>query len=327
MGNYGYLDAKNGLFPALKKAKGVTNIQLYMGMPNAWEFAVSQNKADPDYNFLSDFLKEFLPKSTQTFTRRQLNFGDNSGSLVPSSKNDAKKVKICGNSDIYIDILAPDIGESKNARSMVLKLVNNVNPRRQKSMLFAGDLEEEDVWEQLTDANIDLKADVLMIPHHGSGTNGNPFLEFYKQVNAHYGIISSHILGKGNTRHPRTETIAAFCNVRNPKNPNGNFQNQYLCLVNKKICPKGISSWTKINNVDEETQILMTQCAVNKKTVFQTTRWDNPKKGNPGSVEARIIFTSLDSKSIKVKDPNAIPVGSDGFGLDGKSTVNMFQLG
>merc|ERR1719499_1272024 len=79
-------------------------------------------------------------------------------------------------------------------------------------MLFTGDVEDsgkDKVIAALTQNNA-IEAEVVMIPHHGSNTNGNGNAEFYKKVGARYGIISAGIGGRKH-HHPNLQTIRAFC--------------------------------------------------------------------------------------------------------------------
>ena len=84
-------------------------------------------------------------------------------------------------------------------------------------MLFLGDLENDendktsDVYGQLlTRYGIYLKSDVIMLPHHGAGSNGNSDNQaFYKTVGAKIGIISSYVAYRH--LHPKIEALNSFC--------------------------------------------------------------------------------------------------------------------
>ena len=113
-------------------------------------------------------------------------------------------------SDIVLNIIASDLGNTANSRSMVLKLTNGLT-----SMLFLGDLEDGDKkpvvdpFVEKYKTNDQLKANVIMIPHHGSGKNGNGNSTLYEVVEATSAIISSHI--ESTHDHPKRKTIEAFC--------------------------------------------------------------------------------------------------------------------
>ena len=118
--------------------------------------------------------------------------------------------------NIFIDIIAKDLVDKKdaaNSRSLVMKLVNKQG--KETSMLFLGDLENEKSNTFVYDSlmllgGTVLKSDVIMLPHHGSSTNGNgENVDFYELVDAKYGIISSHIASTH--QHPRIKALNSFC--------------------------------------------------------------------------------------------------------------------
>jgi len=51
--------------------------------------------------------------------------------------------------------------------------------------------------------------DVVMVPHHGSDTNGNPNICLYDKVKPSYAIVSSALWGS--YQHPKVETLLAIC--------------------------------------------------------------------------------------------------------------------
>ena len=52
---------------------------------------------------------------------------------------------------------------------------------------------------------------VIMVPHHGSNTNGNGVkaVKFYRAVHPHIAIVSSALWS--NHKHPKMETLQAIC--------------------------------------------------------------------------------------------------------------------
>lgn len=103
--------------------------------------------------------------------------------------------------DANLTIMAPaKIYEDANNCSIVLKLQYKDN-----SFLFTGDAERESENAML-DGNLDLKCDVLKIPHHGSRTSSSK--NFLKAVNPKYAVVS---VGKNNDYgHPKVETMKRF---------------------------------------------------------------------------------------------------------------------
>lgn len=110
--------------------------------------------------------------------------------------------------DVILEILAPnsDEYEEQNNYSIVLKLTyNNV------SYLFTGDAEILSENEMLEN-NLDVKADVLKLGHHGSSTSSSA--KFLDKVSPKYAIIS---LAKDNDyNHPHSSVINRL-SIRNIK--------------------------------------------------------------------------------------------------------------
>ncbi|AGB41073.1 putative hydrolase (metallo-beta-lactamase superfamily) [Halobacteroides halobius DSM 5150] len=74
---------------------------------------------------------------------------------------------------------------------------------KQNSFLFTGDTEAK-IEADLIDTNINLQADLLQVPHHGS--NSSTTISFLKSVNPKYAVISA---GDNNRYgHPATEVVA-----------------------------------------------------------------------------------------------------------------------
>ncbi|SFB22748.1 ComEC/Rec2 family competence protein [Clostridium frigidicarnis] len=101
--------------------------------------------------------------------------------------------------EIIGDFLAPVKSEYDNLNnySTVLKVTCGDN-----SFLFTGDA-EKDSEKEILQKNIDVKADVIKLGHHGSSTSSSN--EFLDKVNPSIAVAS---LGKGNDYgHPHKETI------------------------------------------------------------------------------------------------------------------------
>jgi competence protein ComEC len=87
-----------------------------------------------------------------------------------------------------------------NDSSLVLKITfGNV------SFLIPGDISAE-VEKQLIKSKTDLRSDVLVAPHHGSGYSSSA--EFIKAVACRYAIVSA---GKANVfHHPHPSTLQRY---------------------------------------------------------------------------------------------------------------------
>lgn len=139
----------------------------------------------------------FFPKQTST-TKTFENFAKavqakNKKLYAPSSKETFTL------GEASFEILAPNSSEYKEANdySIVVKL-----KYKNKSFLFMGDAEEVSEKEIL-DNNLDVKADVLKIGHHGSKTSTST--EFLEKVDPSLAVIS---VGKDNSyKHPSKETM------------------------------------------------------------------------------------------------------------------------
>ncbi|MFZ2538852.1 MAG: ComEC/Rec2 family competence protein [Oscillospiraceae bacterium] len=89
--------------------------------------------------------------------------------------------------------------ESLNDTSLVGKFIYD----KKKSFLFTGDMEKPAEKAILLQKNIDLKADVLKVAHHGSTTSTTK--DFYKAVNPKYCVIS---VGDDNSyNHPSDKIL------------------------------------------------------------------------------------------------------------------------
>ncbi len=109
-----------------------------------------------------------------------------------------KQQKIKLGNDCFLEILYPydylgeqDV-ENLNNTSIVLKLVYGNN-----EFLFAGDAEQE-VENILVDNEVDLKADVFKVSHHGSSDSNS--LNFLRAINPEFAIIQVGV--DNNFGHP-----------------------------------------------------------------------------------------------------------------------------
>lgn len=102
--------------------------------------------------------------------------------------------------DAVFTIIAPnsnDYGDNTNNYSIGIKLVHGTN-----SFIFTGDAEEA-AEQDILKNGIDLQADVLKVPHHGSRTASSA--DFLNSVNPAYAVISC---GEGNSYgHPHAEVL------------------------------------------------------------------------------------------------------------------------
>merc|ERR1719239_226633 len=116
--------------------------------------------------------------------------------------------------DATIQLIASDLGKSKtgkNDKSVVMSL--RIEAR--KKMLFLGDFESESAYNNLlypthNYVNEIRNHQIVMVPHHGSNTKGNPNARFYDAVNPTCAIVSSAILSSCHT-FPKMETLQAIC--------------------------------------------------------------------------------------------------------------------
>lgn len=144
----------------------------------------------------------FMPdisSSTKTFNRFLKALNKNNVNAVVAKKG----VVIKENDELKVEILSPvlDRYEELNDYSAVVKITY-----KDTSFLFMGDCEK--VSESLIDEN-DLKADVIKIGHHGSGSSTAS--RFIKKVNPKYAVIC---VGKDNDYgHPHDEVLNRLYNL------------------------------------------------------------------------------------------------------------------
>ncbi|MCK5666904.1 MAG: DNA internalization-related competence protein ComEC/Rec2, partial [Thiotrichaceae bacterium] len=95
----------------------------------------------------------------------------------------------------------PDLSLSENDRSCVLKVTFNNN-----SFLIAGDIEFNQESALIKKNILDLKADVLVAPHHGSLTSSS--VEFIQAVSAQHIIFTTGFLNRW--KFPRPEVVQRY---------------------------------------------------------------------------------------------------------------------
>ena len=103
--------------------------------------------------------------------------------------------------DVFLEVLYPTPEDDYigNNRSLVVKI-----KYKGCTWLLTGDIEKEAI-ESLLVRGVDLRADILKIPHHGSITSFVPL--FYERVNPKAVVIS---VGENNYNHPHAEIKKYF---------------------------------------------------------------------------------------------------------------------
>ena len=253
--------------------------------------------------------------------------------ILQQKPQQLQEIDICGTISpaVKLQFITSDKGRTKNSKSMVLKLING-----QTSMLFLGDLEDSPaitgkpkipVVQNLVDLHkknkVNLKSNVIMIPHHGSGNNGNGEKNLYEAVGASSAVISSHITNSHD--HPKRKTIESFChdsveNIEscdipcgyNFKGSNYNGQSFLQTMpngMNAAMCPNAdVTTWAPFKTVDPDvfgtrehgprnTPFQTWICK--RKQVYQTTKFVEDKI-NGVKVHAYIIGTYLGPESGQV---------------------------
>lgn len=138
-------------------------------------------------------------------------------------------MKVEGFKNIRIDVLNPSLEEESikniNNACLVLKITYG-----ETSFLLTGDIEAA-AMKEMMEADLDLTADVLKVPHHGSKMN-KVGEEFVDQAAPKFSVIS---VGERNPfGHPRAETLEALASIP------GNIilrtdQQGAVCLVSDAI--------------------------------------------------------------------------------------------
>jgi competence protein ComEC len=105
--------------------------------------------------------------------------------------------------DLHVDVLSPDrcwtdTESDANNDAMVLRVSLG-----EDVVLFATE-PEEPAQQQLLDEGVDLRADVLKVPHHGAATS---LPEFFQAVHADVAVVS---VGPNDYGHPVPATLDAI---------------------------------------------------------------------------------------------------------------------
>ncbi len=103
-------------------------------------------------------------------------------------------------------------GKSENAVSAIVRLVRTSDPDR-SIFLFGGDLTFKG-WQRIDESGFDLRAEVLIVPHHGSNSGSTVAFgadHLASKVAPTYALLS---VGTNNTYgHPRKEVVNALRGV------------------------------------------------------------------------------------------------------------------
>ena len=120
-------------------------------------------------------------------------------------------MNICGNSDVSFDIIAANVGNTKNQKSIVLKVIAG-----SRSVLLAGDMEGSAAKKVAKTTNSALnmpgrlQSSVFQISHHGAGTEANK-LEWLLAIRPQQAFVSHAHIGQYN--HPRCDAIERLLSV------------------------------------------------------------------------------------------------------------------
>jgi len=101
-----------------------------------------------------------------------------------------------------------DAGLKANARSCVLRISRGKGGGR-RSVLLAGDIEAAQEAALVAGAPARLQADVLLAPHHGSGTSSTP--AFLRAVQPSVGIFQ--VGWRNRYRHPKKEVVERYAGL------------------------------------------------------------------------------------------------------------------
>ena len=265
--NYAYDGKGNGLLEKYERnwEQGVTPLDVYIGNYQSWSVE-------------KPALVNFLNNSPAFKIRSDSNWQAVDGI-----------VQICSEPDATIKIIASDLGSSKNAKSMIMSLRIKDSKLTHKKMLFLGDFESS--YDILLSAYLNeiRDHDIVMIPHHGAASNGNPNKNFYELVKPTYAIVSAEI--DSNNKHPKMETLQAICRTPTeavePRFPNND--------PNEHLKPMG---WIK-NNAGVEDVLELLYCDVK---IYQTYTLTGPPdyKNKPYYID---IIISATTTNVRCEDP------------------------
>lgn len=132
-------------------------------------------------------------------------------SITGGPMTNLNNMDICGRPDISFDIIAANVGKSKNQKSIVLKVIAGA-----RSVLLAGDMEGSAAKAIATTKNAALKmpdrlkSSVFQISHHGAGTEANK-MEWLMAIAPQQAFVSHAHIGQYN--HPRCDAIKRLLSV------------------------------------------------------------------------------------------------------------------
>lgn len=111
---------------------------------------------------------------------------------------------------VKFEVLYPNISQYEdldikdNNRSCVIKVTSQYG-----SLLLTGDIEADAELALLSNENINLKADVMTVPHHGSKTSSR--VDFIAAVNPKVSVFTVGYLNR--FRHPKPQVFARYSDI------------------------------------------------------------------------------------------------------------------
>lgn len=161
-----------------------------------------------------------------------------------------KNVKTISVNDIFyfadskIEVLGPIKDyENVNNFSLVLKFTYE-----KKSILFTGDIERE-AEKDLCEADVDISAEIVKLPHHGSKTSNT--LGFLNKVNPEYVLISAH---NGKFNHYGHPGIRAMTYLKKEEIPV--YRTDELRTVSLTISKEDIQFYSEPGDYKSGTELL-----------------------------------------------------------------------
>lgn len=149
---------------------------------------------------IGEFYMSNVLHTTPTYSN-MLEALSNNKVKVKKVTNSTAPLKLSKDCTLEFIMPKPIVADKENSiinnQSIVLKLYY-----KDTTFLFTGDIEKE-AEKSLIDMKVDLKSDVLKVPHHGSNTSSTK--AFLDAVSPNYGIIS---VGEyNNFNHPTTNVL------------------------------------------------------------------------------------------------------------------------
>jgi competence protein ComEC len=142
---------------------------------------------------------EIYPEWEKTLKLNDLNVSLISNNTSEININDVR-VKVLWPQDYSLKKINNISFDEENDFSLVLKIIYG-----KISFLIPGDI-SSDIEKQLIKSKVDLRSDVLVIPHHGS--NNSSSADFIKAVACRYAVVSA---GKSNVfKHPHPSVLQRY---------------------------------------------------------------------------------------------------------------------